>query len=203
MAKRFNTNPDKVISICKNFGIENYYLNNDGSIDVFGNVDLSGKNLNRIPIKFRVVGGNFDIRKNCLTSLFGCPATITGDFFCQFNFLASLRFGPKAVNGKYFCSYNILKDLAGVPPTFLNDLICNNNRLSSLKNSPRCVRNLDISHNPLKHLAGMPIVLEDLTCYGNDLENLGNDSTIYGAIYAEENLKLQYDRRMAIDQILS
>jgi hypothetical protein len=46
-------------SICKKYGIENWTINSDGSIDVDGNVNLSEKGLDKIPLKFRNVTSNF------------------------------------------------------------------------------------------------------------------------------------------------
>ena len=34
---------DEINKICRNYGIKNYTINNDGSINVNGNVDLSEK----------------------------------------------------------------------------------------------------------------------------------------------------------------
>ena len=39
-------------SICKRYGIENYTINEDGSIDVDGNVSLSSQGLTELPLRF-------------------------------------------------------------------------------------------------------------------------------------------------------
>ena len=44
----------------KSYNVENYTINDDLSVDVSGVVDLSGKSLIMIPVKFRNVSGNFD-----------------------------------------------------------------------------------------------------------------------------------------------
>jgi hypothetical protein len=49
----------KIHKICKEYKIKNYTINDDLSIDVDGDVDLSNKSLIKIPIKFRKVSGNF------------------------------------------------------------------------------------------------------------------------------------------------
>jgi len=46
-----------------------YTINDDGSIDVDGEVDLSRKKLTKIPFKFRNVSGGFYCNNNQLTSL--------------------------------------------------------------------------------------------------------------------------------------
>ena len=59
--------------------------NPDGSYDVKGDVNLSDKNLTRLPIKFRHVSGDFYCHDNKLTSLEGAPKEVGGYFYCQHN----------------------------------------------------------------------------------------------------------------------
>ena len=44
---------EDIDSICKEYGIENYTINNDSSIDVNGDVDLAYRRLSKLPLKFR------------------------------------------------------------------------------------------------------------------------------------------------------
>ena len=60
-------------------------INPDGSYDVDGDVDLSNMNLDKIPVKFNLVGGYFYCSNNNLTSLEGCPKEVGGDFYCSYN----------------------------------------------------------------------------------------------------------------------
>jgi hypothetical protein len=71
--------------ICKKWGIENYTINDDGSIDVQGNVDLSDMGLTKLPIKFRNVTGYFYCSYNQLVTLEGSPQRVGGDFYCYNN----------------------------------------------------------------------------------------------------------------------
>ena len=64
--KRFD---DSIESICKKYGITNYSINIDGSIDVDSDVNLSEKKLTKLPLKFNKVGGYFNCSYNKLTSL--------------------------------------------------------------------------------------------------------------------------------------
>ena len=50
--------------ICKKYGIENYTINSDGSIDVNGNVDLYDESLTELPLTFNKVTGYFDCSDN-------------------------------------------------------------------------------------------------------------------------------------------
>ncbi len=49
----------KIGEICKKYNIKNYNINTDGSIDVDEYVDLSDKELTKLPIKFNKVTDNF------------------------------------------------------------------------------------------------------------------------------------------------
>ena len=83
-------NFEDIDSICQKFGIENYIINSDGSIDVDGNVDLIDKGLTKLPLKFRNVTGDFDCRNNKLTSLEYAPLSVGGGFFCNHNPVESI-----------------------------------------------------------------------------------------------------------------
>jgi len=49
----------EIHNICKKYGILQYTINDDMSISVNGTVNLSGRKLTQIPIKFKEVGGYF------------------------------------------------------------------------------------------------------------------------------------------------
>lgn len=95
---------NNIDKICKEYGIENYTINEDGSIDVDGTVNLSSKGLTKLPLKFRNVTGYFDCSFNQLTALEGCPTSINGNFYCNNNPLTTLEGCPASVNGgDFFC----------------------------------------------------------------------------------------------------
>ena len=87
--------------------IENYSLRDD-LVDVEGDVDLSGRNLEVIPVQFGIVKGHFYCWGNDLKSLEGCPKTVGGNFYCFRNNLESLKYLPD-IKGELFCDDN-LKD---------------------------------------------------------------------------------------------
>ena len=66
----------------KEYGVKNYTINEDLSVDVNSDVDLMDKSLIEIPISFGVVSGNFSCKYNNLTSLEGCPVEVGGYFHC-------------------------------------------------------------------------------------------------------------------------
>lgn len=119
MIKKFN---DWIFSklssdnkICKEYDIENYTINKDGTVDVDGNVYLSHKKLTRLPIKFGKVTGSFHCDYNQLVSLDGSPKEVGGSFYCNNNQLTSLEGSPRIVGGSFMSSHNKLITLEGAP----------------------------------------------------------------------------------------
>jgi hypothetical protein len=96
--------------ICKRYRIKNYTINPDGTIDVNGDVDLYGFDLNELPLNFNKVTGYFNCGGNNLTSLKGCPRWVGGCFSCNKNQLTSLEFSPDYVGGSFDCYTNQLTD---------------------------------------------------------------------------------------------
>lgn len=113
-----------------------YKLNDDGSVDVFGTLNLINRNLSEIPVKIRKVHGSVNItsnkfkdlksmpleiqndlimNSNMISSLEGCPEKINGDFFVRWNRLTSLEHGPKFVKYEYECTNNALETLEYLP----------------------------------------------------------------------------------------
>jgi hypothetical protein len=81
----------QIDQICKKFGIKNYTINPDGSIDVDGDVDLNNRGLSKLPLKFGIVSANFYCYNNRLTTLEGSPREVGGNFDCHNNQLTSLE----------------------------------------------------------------------------------------------------------------
>jgi len=113
--------------ICKKYGIKNYIINGDGSIDVDGDVDLSNKGLTKLPLKFNNVSGYFDCGFNKLESLEGAPQSLGGYFDCSYNRLTTLEGGPKSVGGHFYCSWNKLTKLEGAPQSVGGYFFCSYN----------------------------------------------------------------------------
>jgi hypothetical protein len=99
-------NLEDIHAICKKYGIKNYTINDDLSIDVNDNVNLDFKDLGKLPLKFRNVTGNFYCHYNKLTSLEGAPLSVGGSFDCSHNKLMSLEGAPKHVGAYFYCTYN-------------------------------------------------------------------------------------------------
>ena len=92
--KKYNEslNESEIHSICKKYRIKNYTINEDGSIDVNGDVYLREKGLTKLPLHFRNVSGGFSCRNNQLSG-----------FYCQDNQLTSLEGAPKSVDSSFNC----------------------------------------------------------------------------------------------------
>ena len=120
-------NFNEIHKICNQYGITNYTINTDGTIDVHGNVYLSIRRSTKLPLKFRNVSGDFDCRFNNLTTLVGSPQSVDGNFYCYSNELTTLEGAPKSVGGGFTCSYNNLTTLEGAPKSVSGDFYCINN----------------------------------------------------------------------------
>ena len=105
----------KIASFLEKYNIKNATINKDLTVDVDGDVYLSGRNLNEIPFQFGRVSRYFDISYNNLTSLKGCPKYIGGNFECMCNSLTSLEGAPDYIGGYFNCVKNPkLNSLKGI-----------------------------------------------------------------------------------------
>jgi hypothetical protein len=60
--------------------------------------------MEKLPVKFGKVSGNFWCSMNKLTTLEGCPDYVGGDFACDGNKLTTLEYCPKYVGYDILCS---------------------------------------------------------------------------------------------------
>ena len=118
-------------AICQKYGITNYTINRDGSIDVDGDVALSCVGFERLPLKFNKVSGYFDCNYNQLISLEGSPKEVGESFDCHNNLLTSLVGSPREVGGYFNCGHNQLTSLEGAPKE-ANNFYCKHKPLPQL-----------------------------------------------------------------------
>ena len=176
--------------ICSKYGITNYTINDDGTVDVDGDVSFYAKVLSELPLRFGKVTGLFECSGNLLTTLEGCPHTVGRGFFCDQNKLTNLEGGPKSIGESYNCSHNKLTSLEGAPLEIPEDFMCRGNQLTSLEGSPeiiggrfRCLSNnlTDLKNGP-KSVGG------DFDCAGNVIEHIyGFDTQYMGSFLCEDN----------------
>ena len=152
--KKLNESKNDIDSLCKKYRIDNYTINDDGSIDVNGNVDLSSKKLMKLPLTFKHVSGNFYCENNQLTTLEGSPKTVGGYFYCNNNQLTSLEGSPNSVGGSFWCNSNQLTTLSGSPRTVGGNFWCHNNQLRDVNGFPERFygEEIDINNNPVKEI---------------------------------------------------
>ena len=152
--KQFESFND-IESICEKYGIKNYTINSDGSIDVNGNVNISDKNLTKIPLKFRDVSGHFECFSQ-LTTLEGSPKSVVGGFYCFNNQLTTLEGSPKSVGGYFDCRNNRLTTLSGAPKSVGAYFDFANNQLVDLRGFPEYYDgSVYYSGNPVSEILGL------------------------------------------------
>ena len=179
----------------EHIGVKEYRINEDMSVDVFGNVWIGGLKLKRIPIKFGTIFGNFICKDNELVSLNNAPKKITGYFDCSNNTLTSLKGGPIEVEDSYYCNSNGIKTLQGGPKIVGKDFVFSENFLTSLEgflvqvgrtvnggaNQIKTLKHLPyqingdllLDHNELVDLEFSPEIIKgDFTCKYNKLNTL-------------------------------
>ena len=122
----------ELIKKLEEFGIKNYTINSDDSIDVNGYVNLHNLGLTKIPFKFGKVTGYFHCSSNQLDSLDGSPREVGGNFICYKNNLKDLIGGPQDVGGDYICHSNQLESLEGCAGDIGVCLDCQFNKLEML-----------------------------------------------------------------------
>ena len=154
-------------------------INDDLTIDVNGDVDLTQFNFENFPdyIQFGVVKGFFWTPHEDLMSLRGCPREVEGNFSCggYKNKFTTLEGAPRIVGGTFDCSHNEnLVSLEGGPEEVGFGFLCHDCGLTSLKGAPKKVgHSFSCSQNKLTSLVGAPKVLEgDFNCEYNNLTSL-------------------------------
>jgi hypothetical protein len=186
---------DDIDSICKKYGIENYTINNDGSIDVDGDVNLSYSDLNKLPLTFRNVSGYFGCYSNELTNLLGSPISVGGNFHCGNNKLTSLEGSPKEVGDGFYCNNNQLTSLEGISQEIRGKKIdCSHNLLVNVKGIKEGWRGkLWIDNNPVYEIFDL-LFKDEYDEYDEVVELLNEYDVI-----KEEGVNLQALEQVFID----
>jgi hypothetical protein len=164
---------DDVKQFCEKY-LENYTINIDDTIDVYGHVNLGSKlgNIQKLPVKFRKVSSYFSCYDNNLTSLEGCPDYVGWNFYCVENNLTSLEGCPKYIGGSFYCSKNrSLVSLKGIEKVeIIGSLFCKYNQCITSENY-KYILDATIGENIE---TGYKEVDEILNTYKNDIRNLTN-----------------------------
>ena len=179
----FNDNIDK---ICQKYKIEDYTINQDGSVDTMCGVNLCAIRLSELPVQFGKVNGYFDCSINQLKTLKYCPHEVTGNFVASINLLKNLKYCPSYVGGKFSVDHNYLINLKNLPP-ISTDLYIEYNELTSLPKIQDTINGSFICYNNhLNSLVGSPITVKGNFGCSNipELKSLiGGPKTVNGAYY--------------------
>ena len=121
-----NKDNSDIIKELEKYNIRNYTINNDGTIDVDGNVDLYYRRLTKIPFKFGNITGNFDCSYNKLKDLIGGPQEVGGNYICYSNKLESLEGCAGDIGGMLHCNNNQL-EMLDCSSVINGNIYCNGN----------------------------------------------------------------------------
>lgn len=116
------------------YGVTNYKINDDYTVDVNGSVDLNKQDLEEIPVEFNIVKGSFSCADNKLKNLINCPKRVEKSFYCYNNRLISLEGCPEYVGEHMDCSggKNQLVSLEYAPKYIKDNFLCDYNPIESL-----------------------------------------------------------------------
>lgn len=187
MSKLIKTIKEKIIHFkMRNIKVKgSWKINEDFSIDVWGDVNIAGHALNEIPVKFNVVTGNFDCAFNNLKSLFNSPREVGGDFSCESNHIVDLKFAPIHIGKNFLMGHNLVNtfnyfpEFVGGNSSFMDNPINNIDTLPFSKNLNSMVLTCD--KNKVMVYTKEDFILRDkqkeITDLNNDLSNSLNQAT--------------------------
>ena len=175
----------------------NSYFDYDGMLTIQNNkISIKGncrlkRQVERLPVKFSSVTGNFIIDNNNILSLEGSPIYVGGVFSCNNNKLTSLEgMSTKIVGGDFWCSNNKLTSLKGSPLVY-GRYDCGDNNLSSLQGLPSTATGVFCSNNNLTILDSIPTHLRgDFWCNNNKLTSLKGSPPIVDGYFCCYDNKL-------------
>ena len=87
------------------FEINGTYELKDGVCNVKGSVNLI-KRVEKLPVKFGIVTGDFNCSYNNLTDLKNSPKVIDYDFYCESNKIKTLENFKSQFEGHFYCDPN-------------------------------------------------------------------------------------------------
>lgn len=118
------------------FDTDKFSINEDGTVDVDGDLNISCRGLTKLLVKFGTIYGYFDCSYNNLETLENAPHTVEGYFICSKNKLTNLQFSPKIVTGNFECDNNKITSLLGSPRILPGSFNCSSNQLTNLQFCP-------------------------------------------------------------------
>lgn len=160
----------EIKSVCDKLDIQNYTINDDGTVDVNGDLRLylnqdkvKVDELVKTLINFNKVNGDVDISirwsKNGRAGTNQMPFTfneVTGTFLLARSKLETLKGCPKKVGGDFNVANNILHSLDGAPEMVGGNFIVCDNLLTNLVGSPKHVGgDFNVNDNSIESMEGI------------------------------------------------
>jgi hypothetical protein len=172
----FKNNEDDILILKYILFGDNFTQNEDGTIDVVGDVNLKYKKLTEIPFKFGKVTGTFNCAYNELTSLKGCPTEVGVAFGCENNKITSLEYLPKKIGTGLYVGNNELTSLEGCPKIIYGEFRFSYNKVTSFEGGPEIVKDIILClNNKLTSLEGCPKEIGSIIWCSNNLKKFTID----------------------------
>lgn len=124
---------EEINKLLKYYKVKRYTINEDLSVDVNGNVDLSDNELDCLPIVFNTVSGNFIANRNNLKSFDGFPKKLGGSLSVSNNNISSFKNAPEVINGNFSCMNNKIIDFKDFPSEIKGNVLLLNNLIENFE----------------------------------------------------------------------
>lgn len=163
-----------------------FRLNDDGSIDLFGDVNIANQGLTEIPVKINEVQGFFDCSNNKLTNLINMPKAVMRHFYCRDNNLVSLKGCPELIGGSLYAEGNNITSLDFLPKQIKNSIHLQSNPvrvLDGIKGLP-----LKTSSSFYIHMSNKSFSKEDIEFYLNNLEKIQLKDELRNSLESKGNI---------------
>jgi hypothetical protein len=151
--------------------IDQWIVNNEGSIDVNGNVAFPShiKNLSKIPLRFNKVTGDFDCSGLGLKTLEDCPMEVGGTFDCTYNQLLSLDNAPKKVAGAFMFDDTVKSIYTGISCDYNEVVMFYRTKNIEMIGLPKII---------IENAVHLPIIFKYLEYYCNDDKSFNEENMI-------------------------
>lgn len=157
------TNEEDIAIWLYEMGIDNYDFNEDLSINVDDDVDLSRKNLLYLPVQFNTVTGGFYCSFNLLTTCAGFPRKFALNVDASGNKLTNVEGMPKRIGSHCNLKHNNLTSIKGLENIEIHgELILSHNPLTDLRSShiPRNIEVIKLQKTMLSNVAVKEYLLQ-------------------------------------------
>lgn len=181
---------------------EQDYITVNGSIVIKPPFVKNGK----LTVKFKSVKGTFNCNNLGLTTLEGCPQSVS-EFLCSGNNLTSLQYCPSEIRlaikcldnqltnldylpekcHRVYCGHNNIKSLSSNTCKKMYTLDCSYNPLTTFEGINYELYNIDCNHCEINSFAGLPPEMKILRCDFNKLESITDLPKITGILSLKEN----------------